>query len=335
MRIAVVGAGGLGSKFAACLAEHAEVVVMHRRPEWVDAVNAHGLRMTRGDHDTYARVTATADPAGLSRAEVVLIAVKSYDSAAVADQLAGSLDDDAVVLTLQNGLGNVEALGERLGAHRVGLAVTTEGATSAGLGHVEDKGRGLTHVGMPRSAGATGAKDASTVLAPFVELLNDSGLRAELTPEIEGYLWAKLAMASGINPVAVAVRVRNGDLARFPEVRDLSESAIREVVALAEAKGVTLAFDPLEAFDRVTAATAAMTSGSLIDSLRGRRTELGSICGAVAAEAAAVGVAAPVSSMLYRLSMALEASVEVRVEPHEVATSVAADNGSRRLRDVR
>ncbi|MCU1432750.1 MAG: 2-dehydropantoate 2-reductase, partial [Actinotalea sp.] len=87
MRIAVVGAGGLGSKFAACLAEHAEVVVMHRRPEWVDAVNAHGLRMTRGGHDTYARVTATADPAGLSRAEVVLIAVKSYDSAAVADQL--------------------------------------------------------------------------------------------------------------------------------------------------------------------------------------------------------------------------------------------------------
>lgn len=327
MKVAVVGAGGLGGKFAAFLGGLTEVVVLHRRLEWVEAVNADGLRITRADQDAWASVRATCDPSDLAGCKVALVAVKSYDTAQVADQLAGALDPDAVVLTLQNGLGNVEALGEGLGAQRIGLAVTTEGATSVGLGHVADKGRGITYVGLPRSAGGAEATTSSAPLKELVDLLNQSGLPAELAPEIEGHLWAKLAMASGINPVAVAIRVRNGDLARIPEVRALSEAAIREVIAVAAAKGITLATDPLIAYERVTTATAAMTSGSLIDSLRGRRTELGSICGAVAAEAAAHGVDAPVTNMLARIAAALEASADVRVQLQDVAPVGAPDDG--------
>jgi ketopantoate reductase len=106
-------------------------------------------------------------------------------------------------------------------------------------------------------------------------------------------------------------------------------------MAVAAAKGITLATDPLLAYDQVTTATATMISGSLIDSLRRRQTELGSICGAVAAEAAAHGVQAPVTSMLASLAAALEASASVRVEPNDVAPVSAAFQERETTHDAR
>jgi 2-dehydropantoate 2-reductase len=182
---------------------------------------------------------------------------------------------------------------------------------------VLDKGLGITYVGQPRSE--TGAAAASDTLAAFVDVLTTAGLRAELTDDIEGQLWAKLAMASGINPVAVVIRLTNGDIGSVPTARALSHALISEVSAVAAAQGISLAFDPLEAFDQVTAATAAMVSGSLIDSLRGKRTEIGSICGAVAIRARDIGVAAPICESFGSIVRALESSYDRRVHTVEAS----------------
>jgi 2-dehydropantoate 2-reductase len=311
MRVAIVGAGGLGSKYAAYLAAKAEVTVLHRRADYVEQVQRHGLRMVTPDGTRTAAVTATLDPADLAGADVVLFAVKSYDTATVIVNVAPYLGPTTVVLSVQNGLGNFESIVDHVGPERAGLAVTTEGATLSGPGEVLDKGKGITYVGAP---GTLSDGPRMRLLGDFVDLLNDCGLAAELNDQIEGLLWAKLAMVTGINPLAVLLRVSNGDIGRIPQISTLSRTAISEVVEVATRRGITLAFDPLEAFERTTSKTAGMLSGSLLDSLRHKRTEIGAICGAVARAAEEVGVAAPVNDTIAKLVEALEASYACRVE---------------------
>ena len=261
------------------------------------------------------RVKATLDPGELSGAELVLFGVKSYDTATAIGQVAPHLGPGTVVLTLQNGLGNAEAIAQAVGGSRVGLAVTTEGATLLEPGVVADKGRGMTYLGTPNAKGdRDDAGRVASRLASFTELLNQAGLKAELSDDIEGLLWAKLAMAAGINTVAVVLRLPNGKIGGIPEARALSLAAIEEVKTVAGSLGISLAFDPTAAFNSVTQATADMLSGSLIDIMRGRPTEIDAIAGAVSRQAAALGVQAPVNAVLAQVVRALEASAVHRVE---------------------
>lgn len=312
--VAVVGSGGIGSKFAALLADEADVVVFHRRPDYLKAVNERGLEIVVDDRSRFAKVRASADPVDLNAADAVLFAVKSYDTGATLSQIAEHLRPDSVVFTLQNGLGNAEAIAGAVGLSRTGMAVTTEGATLVAPGVVSDKGRGITYLGMlaPSVAQPPGFGPGE-----LSALLNAVGLRAEVRQDILGLLWAKLAMAAGINPVAVALRLPNGKIGEIPEVRRLSYEAITEVMDVARAREIDLAFDPIAAFDTVTKATSVMLSGSLLDILRGRRTEIDAIAGAVSREAASLGVQAPVNTVLAMLVQALEASSLDRV-PEQV-----------------
>jgi 2-dehydropantoate 2-reductase len=315
-QVAVVGAGGIGSKFAALLSQAADVTVLHRDPEFVCRVNGDGLRLIAAGHECSMPVRATLDPADLTDSTLVLFAVKSYDTVTAINQVAPHLHPDAVVFTLQNGLGNTEAIGQVIGDGRVGLAVTTEGATLLEPGVVADKGRGVTHVGAPGAGGDAGQPGGTSgLVAGVVDLLNQAGLSAQLSEDIEGLLWAKLAMVAGVNTVAAVLRLPNGRIGEIPEVRALSLAAIGEVKTVAERLGIRLAFDPAAAFDRVTAATAKMLSGSLIDMMRGRTTEIDAIAGAVARQAAALGVPAPVNTVLAQVVRAMEASAPHRLEP--------------------
>jgi 2-dehydropantoate 2-reductase len=321
--VAVVGAGGLGSKFAARLAGGVEVTVVPHGDAYIKAVQRDGL-VIQCDNDVHtARVNATRDLTVLSSADVVLVAVKSYDTETVAVELATVLSPDAIVLTLQNGLGNAETLVAHLGGRPVGLAVTTEGATLAAPGVVLDKGRGHTILGL---LAVSKSRECDDTLIELAKLMSQGGLPTEVADDVEGVLWAKLAMAAGINPVAVVLRVTNGALREVAEARELSTASIKEVMAVAAARGITLAFDPLEAFERTTTATASMSSGSLLDSLRGRRTEIAAISGAIAREATAFGVAAPVNTVLAGIVAALEATADRRVEPSVAEPSTSASH---------
>jgi 2-dehydropantoate 2-reductase len=120
-------------------------------------------------------------------------------------------------------------------------------------------------------------------------------------------------MVAGINPLATVLRVPNGALGAVDAARQLSMDAIAEATAVASAKGIRLAFDPRERFDATTQATAKMRSGTLLDSLRGRRTEIDAISGAIAAEGERLGVETPVTRMLWRLVKAIEATHTYRV----------------------
>jgi 2-dehydropantoate 2-reductase len=297
MKLGIVGGGGLGSKYAAYLANVAEVVVLHHRREYVDAVRSNGLRLISPTGDRVTEVSATLDPADLAECDVLILTVKSYDTAAAIAAVEPFIGA-APVITLQNGLGNLEIVAQVVGAARAVLGVTMNGATLLRPGVVEDKGLGPTYLA---------ATDVSReTLVDLADLSSQAGLPTEVTDDVTGILWSKLCMAAGINPVAAVLRVPNGVLSTTEAARRVSLTAIREAVEVARAQGLSLPFDPEESFAEVTRATATMYSGTLLDVVRGRPTEVDAISGAVAREGHRLGVATPANELLWQLVKALE-----------------------------
>lgn len=309
-RVAVMGAGGLGSKFGGllALAGVADVTLIHHRPEHVQAICQNGLTIARGSEEQIAYLHATTDPAQVGLVDLVLMMVKSYDTEAACDAMAPLLDPETLVVTFQNGLGNLECIARRVGTERAVLGVTFQGATLEGPGRVADKGRGPTYLAS--------RPETLARLERIAAAFNHAGIETQLrgVDEVDGLLWGKLAMVSGVNPVAATLRVTNGILGEVEAARELSLAAIEETTAVAQAKGIRLPFDPKERFNATTCATYHMFSGTLLDAMRGRRTEIDSISGAIAAEGERLGVAVPTNRTLWRIVRALEATHPYRAK---------------------
>lgn len=219
-----------------------------------------------------------------------LVLVKAWQTARAARQLRSCLSPEGVVLTLQNGLGNAETLSEALGPERVAVGVTTSGATLVAPGVVRPGGEGVVHLGEhPR-------------LAPVVQWLQQAGFRVEVSPDVQGVLWGKLAVNAAINPLTALLEVPNGALVANAAARLFLRRAAWEVQAVAEALGVRLPFpDAAEAAEEVARRTARNLSSMLQDLHRGAPTEIEAINGAVVRFGRQVGVSAPLNQALWEM----------------------------------
>jgi 2-dehydropantoate 2-reductase len=311
LKIGIVGAGAMGSLLGFHLAARAEVWMLTGWQAQIDALSARGITCEDGGVAQTRRVHAAADPAEIGACDLVLVLVKSHQTVRAATQAlalveAAPLASAAVtfsalqrsVFTLQNGLGNREILAATLGAERVGQGVTTLGATLLGPGRVRQTGRGDTTFGAGPNA------EAARVL---VELFLACGLPAGLTDDLDGLVWGKLVVNAGINALSALLRVPNGALAELPNARELLSEAVAEAAAVAQARGVALPYaDPIAHTLSVARATAANQSSMLQDILRGSRSEIEAINGAVVREGMRLGVATPVNATLTRLVRALD-----------------------------
>src|SRR6266540_4733233 len=326
MKIGIIGAGALGSLIAFYLSEHADVWLLSRRREQIDAINRNGLRRELDGAEDTRRPRAAADPAEIGPCDIVLVLTKSYATAWAAEQArqlvrteGRGLRTDSehhalspqssilspIVVTLQNGLGNRELLALALGAARVGQGVTELGATLLGLGQVRHAGQGAT---------VFGAAPDRAQMATLVALFNTCGLPAELSDDLDALVWGKLVVNTGINALTALLRVPNGALAVVPQARALVEQAVAEAAVVAAARGVRLPdADPLAHVLAVAQATGVNRSSMLQDVLRGSPTEIATINGAVVREGARLGVPTPVNALLVALVSALDATADMRV----------------------
>jgi 2-dehydropantoate 2-reductase len=328
MKIGIIGAGALGSLIAFYLSAHADVWLLSRRQEQIDAINRNGLRRELDGVIEIRRPHAAADPATIGACDMVLVLTKSYATTWAAEQAIGLLrtknqeprtytsnshgsrfsvlGSRPMVVTLQNGLGNRELLATALGDTYVGQGVTALGATLLGLGQVRHAGQGTTVFGTaPDRAG----------MAALVELFNICGLPAELSDDLDALVWSKLVVNAGINALTALLRVPNGALAESTEARAIMAGAIAEAAAVAQARGTLLPYrDPLAHTLAVAQATSANHSSMLQDVLRGSPTEIDAINGAIAREGLHLGVPTPINSMLAALVHALEATVAAQIK---------------------
>jgi 2-dehydropantoate 2-reductase len=336
MKIAIIGAGAMGSLLGFYLSAQAEVWLLSRHQAQIEAIAAHGLRIERDGAEETRYPHITSDPAAIGPCDVVLVLVKAHQTAWAAEQarallrttqgvpdreprtdpatMSGSqvlgLGSATLVVTLQNGIGNREILAAALGERRVGQGVTMLGATLLGPGRVRHAGQG------PTIFAVAPARSGATALAGLFEAC---GLAAELTDDLDALVWGKLVVNAGINALSALLRVPNGVLAATPEPRALVERAAAEAAAVAAARGVRLPYaDPPAHVLAVAQATGANRSSMLQDILRGSPTEIDAINGAVAREGRRLGVPTPVNTLLAQLVAALDATARARAEDAEL-----------------
>jgi 2-dehydropantoate 2-reductase len=292
----IVGTGAMACLFGARLAPVAETTLLGSWPEGLAALRAHGIELEEGGRRRTAVVRAVARPEECVGARLAIVLVKSWQTAAVARQLETCLARDGIALTLQNGLGNLECLQERLGKERAVLGVTTLGATLLAPGRVRAGGDGPIYL------------TAHSRLEALANLLRRAGLAVETIEDVDGLAWGKLVVNAAINPVTALLRVPNGELlnaARAGAWEVASEAAV-ETAAVATARGVCLPFAGAAAqVAEVARRTAANRSSMLQDVERGRPTEIDAINGAVVSEGERLGIPTPVNRILWKLVRSL------------------------------
>jgi len=293
-KIAVVGAGAVGGYFGGLLARAGAPVVMIGRPSFVDAVKKNGLFLDTLQFQESVRVEASTDLDTVRGAEIVLFSVKTTDNATTARALAPLLAPSAIVLSLQNGVDNVEQI--RAAAAIEALPVVVYVAASVPEpGRVKHVGRGDLVIG-PRS------ERTERVAALFAR----ANVPCRISENIEGELWTKLVWNCALNAVSALGRAKYGQIAASVDAWKVVESAVHEVLAVARAANV----HPPELEDPKAALAGALMvatqmsealSSTAQDMNRGKRTEIDSLNGYVSRRGAELGVPTPVNHALYAL----------------------------------
>jgi len=301
MDIAIIGCGAMGALFGALLARAGHAVWMiDNQPEHARALAHEGVAVEGASGSFRARVNATVDTSEAPHPEFLLIFVKAYDTSAAVETAARLAGPRTAFVTLQNGLGNIETLAGRFGAERVIGGTTAHGATEIGPGRIRHAGAGATIIGE-----ANGERSAR--VKALAEALRAAGIEATITDDLDSAAWSKLVVNCGINPLGALTRLPNGLLAQDEGAAAVMRAAVTEAAAVARAKGIALAYpDPIAHMQEVCRATANNINSMLQDVLRGRRTEVEAINGAVAREGQRLGVATPVNAALAGLVGALE-----------------------------
>ena len=301
LKITVFGVGAMASLFGSRLKAVAQVTLFGHWLAQIEALQQRGLTVAEVDgRQTRHTLRVTNDLNEIEMADVVLILVKSYQTATVAPHVAKILGSEGVALTLQNGLGNVEQLANAVGCERVALGVTAQGATLIAPGHLRHAGLGLTHL-------ASDPKIA-TKIQTVAALFNESGLETTVVDNANSLLWGKLAINAGINPLTALLEVSNGELLKRDAWRNLMVAAANEVAAVAIAQGIGLPFSDVSSrVCEVSWATAHNRSSMLQDISRQAPTEIDAICGEVVRYGQQAGIPTPINQTLWRLVKAKEA----------------------------
>ncbi len=316
MKIVIVGPGAMGCLYAAFLSksltcsgrqEKEEVWLLDNNKERAEKIKESGINIEGISGSWQAKPRIAADAKEIGEADLIIIGVKSYDTKPAIIQCKPLIGNNTAVLTLQNGLGNIEIIGEIAGHDKVIGGVTNQGATLLGAGHIRHAGRGETIIG--RIDGKIPVQ-----MRAIREIFNKVGLETRISRDIKGLLWSKLIINAAINPLSAITRLHNGRLVELEGVRKILRETVAEATKVAKRKRIKLIYDdPLAKVEAVCEATANNISSMLQDVLRKKRTEIDFINGVIVRQAQELGIAVPVNSILLDLVKTIETSYNLSV----------------------
>lgn len=295
MRIAIVGAGAMGSIFGSAFARAGlDTWLVDANRQLVERLRSAGLVVVRAGNEQLSRPHATADAAEVGPVDLAFFLVKCYSTAAAAASSRPLVGPDTVVISLQNGWGNGDVLATSFDATHLVLGVTYNSGTVLELGRVAHTGSGPTFIG-PYPGASTSMSD--TALSAMRAADIDVTARAD----IETVIWQKLILNAATLPTSALTGLRIAPLGQ-PPVRELVDTIASEAVAVARAAGYAIDLDErLETIHRIVAGAGMGKSSMLQDVEAGRRTEIDVITGAIVRTAERFGVEVPVNRALYAL----------------------------------
>lgn len=300
----------MGSLYGAKLSRDPdnEVWLLDVWQDHVDAVNREGLQMeTKGEWETCAHLSAATDPQIVGIVDLAIVFVKSTLTGTAIRSNQAILGPDTLVLTLQNGLGNVDQIKEVIGEDRIIAGTTGHGSTMLGPGKIRHAGTGKTIIGMVQPGPPVPGSDGPMApLNQVVQIFRNAGLDTEVSENVIGLIWDKLMVNVGINALTGITNLKNGQLLAHPEIEALLEAAVGEAKQVADALGIQLGFEPISHTKEVCRLTCGNKSSMLQDLLNHRMTEIEMINGAIVREGGRCGVATPYNQVLTNLVRFLE-----------------------------
>jgi 2-dehydropantoate 2-reductase len=290
MRVAVMGSGGVGGYFGARLAKGGAEVAFVARGAHLAAMRAQGLAVTGPDAFQLPRVTATDDPATIGVVDLVIFAVKLWDTEAALAQIKSVVGPDTVVISFQNGVLKDEMLAKAFGPERImgGVCYVATSIAQAGV---------IARIGpLERLVfGELGGR-ATPRAKRILEAFRAGGVNAELSLDIRREIWQKFVFLVALSGSTTTMRSSIGPIRKNPQTRQFFLDLMREVIAVGRAHGVDLPEDyaeqQLALADRVA---PDMTSSMHHDLERGNRLEVRWLAGAVAELGRARNVATPLN----------------------------------------
>lgn len=303
MKIAIVGTGAMGSVYAAILGDAGhEIWAVDRWAEHVEAMRAHGLRLEGASGDRTVQVHATTEAADAGVCDLVIIATKALDVEAAAAAVRPLVGDATVVLPIQNGLGSADRIAAVLGEERVMIGVVGGfGASMVAPGHAHHNGWELVRLGERHGP-------ATDRVRAVAQVWEDAGFRVGVYDDVDQLVWEKLLCNVTFSGTCSVLEWTIGEVLADPQAWSIAAACASEVFAVAQAKGIHLAFDDPIAYARAFGETIPGARPSmLLDLLAGRACEIDVINGAIPPAARSVGLEAPVNATITALVKAKNA----------------------------
>ena len=302
MKIAVVGPGALGCLISALLKNRTkeDVWLLDEFADRARKISSDGIKVEGLSSSFSVKINATANTKDIGACDLIILCVKSYSTEDACKGIKDIVTDKASIMTLQNGLGNVQILNDHFGADRVIAGVTNHGSTLLGAGHVRHAGKGETIIGKTDGRVLGAIRDVAGVLTR-------AGIETKVSRDIDSVIWSKLIVNAGINALTAITGLNNGAIIEDDECRQVLRSAVQEAVKVVKRKRIKLSYDdPLQKVESVCRATSANISSMLQDVLNKNRTEIDFINGAIVRQAKALNIPTPVNEVLTNLVKTIE-----------------------------
>jgi len=274
MNIVILGAGAIGSLFGALLSKKNNVLLIGRTPH-IQAITENGLMITGKTkmtvkipaEDSIKKVTFSPD--------LLILTVKSYDTEAAIKEAKSIIDDSTIVLSLQNGLDNIDKIEKIVSRERIVVGVTTQGVFFSRPGVIRHTGKGHTILGE------LGGKKTGRI-KHIADLFNEAGTDTKISSDIIREIWVKAIINSSINPLTTIFQCKNGYLLENPLLKNIVEKICRESTLIADKEGIHLSFQGMCKKTKQVIQNTAENYSSMFQSFkRGRKTEIDSINGKI------------------------------------------------------
>ncbi|RVU34824.1 2-dehydropantoate 2-reductase [Hwanghaeella grinnelliae] len=291
LRFGIMGAGGVGGYFGASLAKSGADVVMIARNAHLAKIQEAGLRVETAEGAFSAPVTATDDPAQAGPCDVVLVAVKLWDTETAVEAISPMVGPETTVISLQNGIGAEPAFAARYGQDRVFGGVAQISATISAPGTI------AKHSGFARIVFGELGQAQPDRTAALVEAFTQAGIETKHSTDIQAELWRKFIFLVALSGATAVTGKPIGEVLSNTEDRALFEALVKETHALSQAKAIGLAPEtPAQVVTFAEGLPHAMRASMAHDLIAGNRLELDWLSGAVVRMARELGVPAPANA---------------------------------------
>ena len=305
MRFCVVGAGAMGGVYGLNLIDAGyEVDFLDVNLDHIKSVKKDCFRISGIGGQRVQKVNISAHENDfVNSADVVLFQAHTTGTKSAANSVATVLKPDGWVITLQNGIGNIEALSAVLGEERVVGGISYHSAALEDLGHVSHTNDGTTFIGELNGAISKRVKD-------LAEAFKKASLSPEITADILGVIWGKFVVNCGINPLCAVTGLRSGEIARNNAAAEMQTKILEEIMAVVEAKGIKLPNNDMITYvKRLT--RARYNKPSMQQHIEaGRLTEIDALNGALVSEAKSLNINVPFNEALVNLVKAREFAMQ-------------------------